>query len=119
MPNRLTDSHVSDGCIISVAAPYAREPGQGMLVGAAFGIATKTAALNEVIPMALEGEYRIAKKTADSFTVGLLCYWDDTAKEVTITATGNRRIGWATEAIGAVAGTVTVRLSAVPAPTGA
>lgn len=116
---RLTDNHVGEGEIVQLPAPYARGIGEGALIGSIFGVACRTLANGEVGPFALEGVWKVAKKTADSFSPGTLCYWDDANKEITTTSTSNRRVGFAVETIGAVAGTVTMRLSGVPAPAGA
>ena len=56
------------------------------------------------------------KKTAgDTPAVGALLYWDNTAKSLTTTASGNKRVGVAVKA--ALAGDATVRVRLDGAPT--
>jgi predicted RecA/RadA family phage recombinase len=84
--------------------------GQGFVLGSLFGVATQN------VPSGGEGVARIQgvvrlPKAAGALTQWQKVYWDDTAKNVTGTATANRLIGAATRAQLAGDATVEVRLN--------
>ena len=106
---------VQPGSTINLTAPYAVASGEGLLVGAIFGVAAGTAALGETVETALVGVYDLKKAASQAWTVGVKVYWDNTAKNCTTTSSGNTPIGVATEAVAGGAGDVVgrVRLNAV------
>lgn len=117
---RVTERFIQDGDVITVpSAPRALTPGDGVLSGNLFGVALGAAAISTPVEMMTEGVWDIAKTAAQTFAIGDLVYWDNTAFSVTAVATGNRRIGSAIAAAAGGDATARVRLSGVPAPTGA
>lgn len=75
--------------------------GLGYLIGALFVVASFTAAEGETFVGVREGVFELAATTHatdQAFAAGDPVYWNDTTKKVTATATGNQRIGFATEA---------------------
>ncbi len=87
---------VQDGDLVTLAAPYIVASGAGALVGSLFGVATHDAASGADVTLALGGVYNLAKVSAQAWTVGAKVYWDNAAKNVTTTASGNTYIGFAT-----------------------
>lgn len=79
----------------TLTAPYAVASGDGLVVGAIFGVASGTAALGE----AVEGVYDLKKVASQAWAAGDKIYWDNTAKNTTKTLTSNTLIGVATEAV--------------------
>jgi len=116
---RLTDAFIQPGESINLAAPYDRQGGQGALVGAIFGVATKDVLSGATADFIIEGVFSIAKTAAQTFSQGALVYWDNAAKSCTSVSTGNTRIGIATVAAVGGDANVTVRLNGAGAPTGA
>jgi len=105
-------NHVADGKIVTIAAaPYARTPGQGLLVGALFGVTIDSCTLNGRADIATEGVFTLPK-AAVTITVGEAAYWDDTAKVVTDVSSGNTLIGAFVAAAASGAATVNVRIPA-------
>ena len=92
-------NYVQPGKTITLAAPYAVSSGDGLLVGAIFGVATASAAIGETVEAALVGIFDIKKVASQAWAVGDKVYWDNTAKETTKTATSNTLIGVAVEAV--------------------
>lgn len=85
---------VKPGKDITLAAPYAVLSGAGALVGSIFGISATDLVITELGEFEVTGVFDIAKVSAQAWaTVGLLIYWDDTAKLVTTTASTNKLIG--------------------------
>lgn len=84
---------LQEGNNITVAAPADVTSGQGVLVGSLFGVASTTAESGDPVAVVRKGAYRLAKATGQAWTVGLKLYWDNTAKNVTSTATDNTLIG--------------------------
>jgi len=102
---------IQTGHTLTLPAPYDLLSGQGALVGSIFGVAGAdylTAASGE---FDLCGVYDLNKKLTDTPTQGAKAYWDDTAREVTVTDTSNTLIGTFTKAAGNGDATVNVRLT--------
>lgn len=92
-------NYVQPGKTITLAAPYAVSSGDGLLVGAIFGVATANAANGEAVEAALVGVFDLKKAASQAWAVGDKVYWDNNAKETTKTATSNTLIGVAVEAV--------------------
>ncbi len=108
---------IQPGHSLAVVVPYASgvTSGQGLLVGALFGVAAVDGAQNAVIEAATQGVFDITKEPALAITAGARVFWDNTNRRVTTTATGNFCIGIATQAALAADATVRVWLNRVPA----
>lgn len=83
---------IQSGDTLPMKAPYAVLSGGGMKVGVMFGVAAVDAALNEILEVATEGVFDVAKD-ASTFTDGAAVYWDDAAKKATSTVASNLKIG--------------------------
>ncbi|MHC0054148.1 DUF2190 family protein [Actibacterium sp. D379-3] len=103
-------NYVQPGVSITVTAAAAASSGDGVKVGNLFGIASGDAAIGEKLVLSTEGVFDMPKVSANTFDVGALVYWDDTAKVVTSTASGNTRVGLAVTAAANPSGSVNVRL---------
>jgi len=108
---------VQPGDSLAVTVPYAGgvTAGQGVLVGALFGVAAVDGAQNAVIEAATQGVFNLTKEPALAISAGARVFWDNTNRRVTATATGNFSIGIATAAAQAADATVRVWLNRVPA----
>lgn len=106
-----------DARSIPMAVPYAGGilSGQGMLVGAFFGVAAMDAAQNALVECETRGEFELAKEPALAITAGARLFWDNTNRRLTTTATGNFQVGIATAAALAADTTVRTMLARVPA----
>jgi len=105
-------NQVQDGDVITVTAPYAVTPGQGVQVGAAlFGIASATAASGAPLELQLEGVYDVTALSTDTAAVGDLLYWDNTNRRLTTTSTSNLKVGVAVAAKAAGATTARILLN--------
>jgi predicted RecA/RadA family phage recombinase len=97
-------------------APYAVTSGQGLLVGALFGIALATAANGANVPVSFEGIFDVTKEPSLAITQGARLFWDNTNRRLTTTATSNFQVGIAVVAAGASDTTVRCLVGArVPA----
>ncbi|MBF0116451.1 MAG: DUF2190 family protein [Magnetococcales bacterium] len=103
---------VQPGDTVTVVAPVAVNSGDGVLVGALFGVALSTTAIGANVEMLTEGVVDLPK-AAVAITQGAKVYWDNTAKNVTTTSAGNTLIGCAIVAAAVGDGTVRVRLNGV------
>ncbi len=95
--------------------------GKGYLAGAVFGVITaltrngqtvfsnQASAQGDVAVLALEGVYTLPKATG-AITLGAKLYWDNTAKNITTTASGNTFCGYAFSAQASGDATVAVKL---------
>ena len=106
-------NYVQPGNIITVTAPYAVASGDGLLVGAIFGVASGTAALGEAVETAVEGVYDLKKVASQAWAAGDKIYWDNTAKNINVPGAGRFPVGVATEASGNGVTGVAVRLDGV------
>lgn len=104
---------VQQGAAITVVMPYAANAGAGVQVGAAlFGVAAETYGSGDTGVIATEGVFDIAKVGAQAWTAGDRVYWDNTAKNLTKTATSNLQVGVAIQDAGASDATGRVKLTA-------
>jgi len=110
-------NYIQPGDSLAVAVPYAGgvTAGQGVLVGALFGVAASEGAQNAIIEAQTTGVFDIAKEPALAITAGARVFWDNTNRRLTTTATGNFCVGIATQAALAADATVRAWLSRVPA----
>ena len=93
-------NYVQPGHTVPLPAPYAVASGDGLLVGAIFGVATANAAIGDAVEATLVGVFDLKKVASQAWAAGDKVYWDNTAKEVTKTATANTLIGAAIEVTG-------------------
>lgn len=107
---------VQPGNSLPVTVPYAGgvTAGQGVLVGALFGIAATDGAQNATIEVATQGVFDITKEPSLAITAGARVFWDNANRRITTTATGNFQVGIATVAALAADATVRVWLNRVP-----
>ena len=96
---------------VTLAAPYDVLSGGGLLVGSIFGVAINDALSGASVETAVEGVFRLAKTSAQAWTVGALIYWDNTNKVATSTASTNKLIGVATAVADNPSATGLVRLN--------
>jgi predicted RecA/RadA family phage recombinase len=75
------------------------------------GIAVKSGLIGEVITLELEKVWTIKAKDSEAIAIGYVVYWDDTAKELTKTATDNIYAGRALSSKSTSAGTINVKIN--------
>jgi predicted RecA/RadA family phage recombinase len=94
-------TYIQPGHAITLVAPYDVLSGDGLLVGAIFGVASHDAASGAEVETQLTGVLDLAKTASQAWTAGAKVYWDNTAKRVTNVASGNTLVGVAVLAVGA------------------
>jgi predicted RecA/RadA family phage recombinase len=105
------ENFVHPGEVITAIAPAGGvTSGDGVLIGAMFGVAGYTATAGAEVELRVEGVFTFAKTAGDNITAGARVFWDDTTKEITTTAAGNLRVGWATQTKAPATTTINVRL---------
>jgi len=97
-------NYVQPGNTIPLTAPYDVASGDGLVVGAIFGVASGDAVNGQPVEAVLVGVFDLKKAASQAWTVGDKIYWDNTNKETTSVATGNTLIGVAIDAVGNGAG---------------
>jgi predicted RecA/RadA family phage recombinase len=109
-------NYIQPGDSLAVAVPYVGgvTSGQGVLVGALFGVAAVDGAQNATVEAQTVGVFDITKEPALAITAGARVFWDNTNRRITTTATGNFQVGIATAAALAADATVRVWLARVP-----
>ena len=105
-------NYVQPGATITLTAPYDVASGAGLLVGSIFGYAKHAAKAGEQVETLIEGVVDGAK-SAGAVTQGAKLYWDNTAKALTTTASGNTLVGTATQAAASADPTVRNKLGIV------
>lgn len=104
---------VQSGNVITVIAPALVLSGQGVLVGALFGVATGDALQGTPVEIVRKDVFDLAANGADTAAQGAKAYWDNTAKRITTTATNNTLVGAFTAAKTASDSTARVLLDGV------
>ena len=94
-------NYIQPGHVLTLAAPADVVSGDGLLVGALFGVASHDALTGAEVEAQLTGVVEMAKAASQAWTVGAKIYWDNTAKRATTVASGNTAIGVAVLAVGA------------------
>ncbi|POO54285.1 hypothetical protein CPJ18_01920 [Agrobacterium rosae] len=98
------------GKILDIPAPADVKSGDGVLIGKLFGVAQTTVKQGEMVAIDREGVWDLPKTEAQAWAIGDIVYW--TGTEVSTTASGNTKIGYAT----AVAANPTKRGDVVLSP---
>jgi predicted RecA/RadA family phage recombinase len=106
-------NYIQPGKTITLAAPYTVTSGQGARVGQLFGVANGDYASGADGEFDTEGVHELTKATG-ALTQGQKLYWDDSAKNITGTATSNLFVGHATLAAASGDATAFVRLTGCP-----
>jgi len=104
-------NYMARGDVLDLTAPAAVLSGAGALVGSIFGVAVIDIANGVIGPFQVCGIVNLPKTSALAIAVGDLVYWDNTAKEVNKTSSGNKLIGVATSVGANPSATVDVRLN--------
>jgi predicted RecA/RadA family phage recombinase len=87
--------------------------GLGYLIGSLFVVATVTADETELFVGRVIGVVTLVKTTGEAWTEGAKVYWDNSAKKVTTTSSGNTLIGVAAAAAASADTEGDVRLDGV------
>jgi predicted RecA/RadA family phage recombinase len=87
--------YVQDGCYVEVTLPYARNPGEGVLIGSLFGVCSLGGAQGDADNIHTEGIYGLTAATGASTdaTQWAKAYWDNTNRRITPVASGNSYVG--------------------------
>jgi predicted RecA/RadA family phage recombinase len=109
---------VQKGETLTLAAPYAVDSGEGVLIGQLFGVASGDAENGASVDIATVGVFDLAKTSAAVFTVGAPVYFDTATKtcrsgnddDSNSAGENDALIGVAVAAAGAGASTVRVKL---------
>lgn len=104
-------NYVQPGDMVTFTAAAAVASGAGLLLGALFGVSAATYAVGESGELKTTGVFDLPADPADARAIGAKAYWDDTAKRVTGTASGNTLIGCFAAAKVASTPTARVRLN--------
>lgn len=104
-------NYVQPGKTIPVTVASAKSSGDGheTAAGGLVGVLTADVEAGGEVEMSIEGIFEFTKDAADSFAVGDKVYWNEAAGEAT-SDIAETHMGTAVEAIGAVAGTIQVKL---------
>ena len=110
----MSKKHVQPGCIIEVTLAAAATADDLIKVGDLAGVALGTGAIGSKISVAIDEVFTVAKLSTDVMAAGVTVYLDADDKRVTLdTAAGaNIKAGKTTEAAGAGALFVNVKLNA-------
>lgn len=104
-------NYVQAGDKITVTAAAAAASGEGVKIGTLFGIASGDAAIGDPLVLVTAGVFDMPKVAADDITLGAAVYWRASDGLVTVTASGNTKVGVAVSAAGNGAASVRVRLN--------
>lgn len=104
--------YIQDGKTISFTPTADVVSGQAVLLGALLVVAIGAIAANTAGEGLTEGVFELPKKSTDVVTQGADLYWDDTAKNLTITASTNKLVGKAWAAAANPSATVAVKINA-------
>lgn len=78
---------------ITLPAPYDVTAGDGVKVGAIFGVSQGAALAGEDVVLVRKGGFDLVKTSAQAWTRGAKIYWDDANRRCTTAASGNSLVG--------------------------
>lgn len=104
-------NHVQPGNTLTLTAPAEIISGGVVIVGSIIGVANGDAANGAPVDVDVVGVFRLPKVSALAIAAGDVVYWDSANKLVTKTASGNTKLGVATEVAANPSGNVAVRLN--------
>lgn len=99
---------IQPGNVVDVIATAAVASGAPVLIGSLFGVATKAAAIGEVVPIVVEGVVEINKDTALAVLQGDRLFWDAANAWVDKTSAAQTCVGVAVE--GAIAAATKIKM---------
>lgn len=99
--------------VVTVIAPYPVTSGQGVLVGAIFGIAATDAAMGAPVEVKRQGVFDITALGTDVAAAGTKVYWDNGNRRLTTTVGANLLVGATTAAKSGVENTARTLLDGV------
>ena len=103
-------THIQRGDTLTIPAPAAVLSGGVVVAGAIAGIANGDAAAGAPVDVDVTGVFSLPKVSALAIAIGDVVYWDATAGLANKTASGNTKLGYATEAAVNPSASVAVRL---------
>ena len=103
---------LQNGENLDLVAPYDVAAGAGFKVGSIVAVAASAALSGAAVVGVVVGVFDLAKVSAQVWTQGVVVFWDDSAKNVTTTSSGNTLLGVAVAAAANPSATGRVRLSA-------
>ncbi len=86
-------NYVQEGDTLTLTAPYARNSGEGALVGAIFGVACNDVANGASGEFLRDGVFDLTATTTATGSMGAKAYWDDGNKRVDTDSTVGMLIG--------------------------
>ena len=103
---------VQNGEVLTYMVPSSTTiaSGDAVLVGDMLGVAQTGGTTGDKITLALEGVFTLPKTANQAYAQGVTLYWDNSAKKITSTASGNKQVGWAWDAAANSDATCTVKL---------
>ena len=105
-------NYIQDGTKIDFTAGADTAAGAGVLIGVRVGVACNAVLNGAVGVAAMSGVFTLPKLSTDVVAIGVLLYWDNTNKRLTVTSSGNTLAGYAFEAAGSGVATVKIKLNA-------
>jgi len=107
----MTSKFQQPGQVLDYTAGANIAVGDGVLVGARFGVALTAIANGKTGSVQVTGVFSVPKLSTDVIAQGALVYWDNTNKRMTTTASGNTQAGYAFAAAAASTTVVSVKLN--------
>lgn len=101
---------IQKGEVIDVVLAAIITSGTARLFTQMFGVAQKSGAIGDTVPFVVEGVFDLPYGVAATAAVGDLIYWDDSTKNVTKTASSNKKIGFCVKDAASSDATMRVRL---------
>lgn len=87
-------NYLQAGDNLTVPAPADVNAGDGVLIGAMFGVAVSDALTGALVTIVRKGAFSLPKTAAQAWSLGAKLYWDGANGACTTTATGNTLIGF-------------------------
>ena len=104
-------NYVQRGDTLDVTAAAAVASGDVVIIGSIIGVSSVAAEIGDAFALDVMGVFTLPKVSALAINQGDTVYWDSSNSVVTKTASGNTKLGVATETVPNPSPSVNVRLN--------
>ncbi len=109
----MAKNYIQAGDTVTLTAPASVSSGDGVLVGAVFGIAAFDAGSGDEVEVTLTGVWELPKASGQ-LNEGAAVSWDNSAKNICAPGSGKFPVGACVRLAGTSDATCRVRLSGIP-----
>lgn len=99
--------------VVDMAPGGAVASGAGVLIGSIFGVAMAALTSGVPGPVVIKGRVTLPRLSSETWTAGMVVYWDNTNSRLTLVSTSNTKVGFSPVAVASGPATADVVLNGI------